>query len=103
MQANTRSALICALLLTVSVLAMRYGRDEGYIPADDYKETAREVFFMYDERRAAPSAVSSYSANNILATENREPQDTGQTEQQEVLPPVISAPGQIEVFGEGNT
>lgn len=109
MRSKIKSALVCALLMTVSLVAMRYGRDEGYIPADDYINSAEEVFFMFDERETESFALSTYSANNILSIQNGEsitvpdageniPVQSGSVSA-EVLPPVVTPPeNELEVF-----
>ena len=111
MRTKIRSALFCALLMTVSLVAMRYGRDEGYIPADDYTKSAEEVFFMFDERDVSATALSTYSANNILSIQNAESMVVSKTDEpaptqsgsvsSAVLPPIVTPPENgLEVFGD---
>ncbi|MBQ7821784.1 MAG: hypothetical protein IJ391_05830 [Clostridia bacterium] len=103
MKTKTKSTLICALLMTVSLVAMRYGRDEDYIPAESYGESAREVFFMFDESEVPVSAISYYSANNILSASGGDTYSFVVGDEyiaSDVLPPVITPPDDIEVFGE---
>jgi hypothetical protein len=106
MNSRVRSAIVCALLITVSLAGMRYGRDENYLPYKDYGEHAKEVFFSCDGTLEA-GAVSYYSANNILSateTEKNKTESSGQdTDKVQVLPPVINPPDGIEAFDEAGT
>lgn len=106
MKSRVRSALICALLLSVSLAGMRYGKDENYLPYKDYGEHAKEVFYSCDGALEA-SAVSYYSANNVLSTSETEVYESVSAEPEaqknQVLPPVITPPDGIEAFDEAGT
>lgn len=64
MKRKLRSVVSCALLLTVSVIGMRVGRDRDYIPAKSYAQDAREVLLMLDEQ-CDVSAMSTSSFGNL--------------------------------------
>ncbi|MBQ4137380.1 MAG: hypothetical protein IJD67_04645 [Clostridia bacterium] len=105
MNSRVKSAVVCALLLCVSLVGMRYGRDENYLPYKEYGEVAKEVFYSCGSDIEA-GALSYYSANNIInASEKkeREASSTPDTSGSQVLPPVITPPDGIEVFDEAGT
>lgn len=43
MKRRSRSVVYCLLIMAVSVIGMRVGRDRDYIPANSYAQDAREV------------------------------------------------------------
>ena len=109
MKAKIKSAVLCMCLTVVSLIAMRYGNDGAHIPALDYTESAKAVLYMIDENELYTSAISYYSANNIVYFQKNtavssSPDTQAYAEKPfEVLPPVVKPPQDgIEVFGENN-
>lgn len=110
MKVRIKSVVLCTLMTLFSLAVMRYGNDGGYLPAADYTESAQAVFFMFDENAGSSSAISYFSAGNILNLQS-ESEYTVQTDiheqmsdiehaATEILPPVITPPKSgIEVFG----
>lgn len=107
MKAKIKSVVLCTCLTVVSLTLMRYGNDSAHIPALDYTESAKAVFYMTGEDELYSSAISYHSANNIVYFQENDTQNSAGCSQAyaeksfEVLPPVIKPPHDgIEVFGE---
>ena len=69
MKSNIKSALLCAGLIVLSAVIMRYGRGGAYAPSSDYSyaDAAKEVFYMYGESSGEPQAINPAAANAVLS------------------------------------
>lgn len=97
MKTKIKSVFACAALAAVSITAMRYGRDKNYLPSDNYKEAASEVFGMFDEEYATSLEEDSMISSDTYGFENTvEVRDYSLV--YEVLPPLLSPPsGEVAV------
>ncbi len=111
MKRRIKSALLCTALTLVSLAVMRFGNDEGHLPAADYTDSAQAVFFMFDENEVAASAISYASANNIFYLQTQAEAErelsketlTIESAASRILPPIVTPPdSEVEVFGENS-
>ena len=87
----------CAVLFILSAVIIGYG--DAKTPSEDYGDSVKTVFYMYEETASAVNPVSAEHILNITESDKEEITSAEIFAKHDVLPPVLRPPVSIEAAG----